>query len=331
VRTHLHRIYEKLNVSSKIELARAVSEKVHADDEERKNGLTISRPTVPRLAIRKFSVKTSEIAIEVLQTEMFVRISQRFFRNQWISVHFTEDTEFSEFTLDGTVSGSENSLSINAFLLDNRDQQIVWSGRRLGAPCELAQLVDELSTDVAGVLTGLWPGVPSGRKRGFGAELPKYLSAYEYDGIGIERLYQTTPRSYSEVAKAMRLALKIEPRYVPALIGLSISLSMTALTCVSLEQLDAIEAERFSAIEKAQSISPKDPPVLVEAAWLMARVGNVDAAAELLEEAIAGAPHSADLLAYAALRGAFLVRRISRTNRLGIKRTQKYSSSAFVV
>jgi tetratricopeptide (TPR) repeat protein len=113
--------------------------------------------------------------------------------------------------------------------------------------------------------------------------------AFELYLLARERQLQRTADDNIKAAEYFRRALEADPKFVPALTGLS----ETLLNGLSLNRfaLEDVAAEIEPLINRATQVSPNSPSVLAVKGWLLTEQFQIDDALPLLQRAIKGNPN----------------------------------------
>jgi TolB-like protein/DNA-binding winged helix-turn-helix (wHTH) protein/tetratricopeptide (TPR) repeat protein len=188
--------------------------------------------------------------------------------------------------LEGSMRRNRDQLRITVQLIDASTGLHIWSNSYDMPIGDIFQIEDTVSRIVAEKLhLELTPAVNAE----WAERRAQTTDAFELYLLARDRQLQRTADDNLKAAEYFRRALEADPKFVPALTGLS----ETLLNGLSLNQfaLEDVSAEIEPLINRAAQISPNSPSVLAVRGWLLTEQFKVDEALPLLQRAIKGNPN----------------------------------------
>jgi TolB-like protein/DNA-binding winged helix-turn-helix (wHTH) protein/Flp pilus assembly protein TadD len=188
--------------------------------------------------------------------------------------------------LEGSLRRNLDQLRITVQLIDASSGLHIWSNSYDMPMGDIFQIEDTVSRVVAEKLhLELTPAV----NEQWSERRAQTTDAFELYLLARERQLQRTAEDNLKAAEYFRRALEADPKFVPALTGLS----ETLLNGLSLNRfaLEDVAAEVEPLLNRAAQLSPNSPGVLSVRGWLLTEQFRIDEALPLLQRAIKGNPN----------------------------------------
>ncbi|PHP65897.1 hypothetical protein CSC94_16380 [Zhengella mangrovi] len=224
--------------------------------------------------------------------------------NKWLQVYLPDKPGPARFRLTGQLLPDDGRLQVSVQLTEVDSGQLVWSRNWLGRQGDFFDLQYAVSQEAAAELGGQWSGAVVRFDANRAGHRPTgSLDAYELFLRGTQAKHRFTKEGFEEAHRLLSRALDIDPGFVAAWTTLSVVQNLRSMVETDAEQFHEIMATREMAVKKAIDLAPNDPMAIMENAWLLARHGNHEAAADAIRRAAAIGEGIPDILAYAALNG----------------------------
>jgi tetratricopeptide (TPR) repeat protein len=188
--------------------------------------------------------------------------------------------------LEGSLRRNQDQLRITVQLIDASSGLHIWSNSYDMPMGDIFQIEDTVSRIVAEKLhLELTPAV----NEQWSERRAQTTDAFELYLLARDRQLQRTAEDNIKAAEYFRRALEADPKFVPALTGLS----ETLLNGLSLNRfaLEDVAAEIEPLINRASQLSANSPSVLAVRGWLLTEQFKIDEALPLLQRAIKGNPN----------------------------------------
>ena len=188
------------------------------------------------------------------------------------------------YLLEGNVRRVATNLRVTTQLLEAATGEVVWSGKFDRPLAELAELQEELVTDIAASLDTQVFTLEMERA----LKKPRDLTAWEAMARAMSVYRQTDTGSLLRGSEEAARAATIAPDYGPA-VALHASTQATVYLMTSPD--DPVEVARIRSIaERAIALAPDDVSVLTWVGTTLAYLGFPGIAAQHLERAVRKAP-----------------------------------------
>jgi TolB-like protein/DNA-binding winged helix-turn-helix (wHTH) protein len=188
--------------------------------------------------------------------------------------------------LEGSLRRSQDQLRITVQLIDASTGLHIWSDSYDLPIGNIFQIEDIVSRSVAEQLH--LELTPETDER-WAERRAQTSNAFELYLLALERQRLRTAEDNLKAIEYFRRSIAADPKFTPALTGLSESL----LNGLSLNRmpLEDVKAEAEPLINRASQISPTAPEVLAVKGWLLIEEFRIEEALPLLQRAIKGNPN----------------------------------------
>jgi TolB-like protein len=185
------------------------------------------------------------------------------------------------YLLEGSVQRAGNRLRLTAQLIDASDGMHLWAQRFDGVLTDVFALHDEL---VANVVGGIIPRLTESECERAERKPTRSLDAYDYYMRGLSR-YDETKEGVTEAQRLYRLAIDFDSRYAVAHASLALCAEARMRNgWMSDPPREVREAERLARL--AAELGRDDASALAPAGFVLARLGDLDAAAAFIDRAL---------------------------------------------
>ncbi len=189
------------------------------------------------------------------------------------------------YLLEGNVRRVGANLRVTTQLLEAETGEIVWTGKFDRPLSELAELQEELVTDIAGILDTQVYNLEIERA----LRKPGDITAWEAVARGMSAYRDYDAASVQRAIGEARRAVAIAPDYAPGHAMLAVALADAYLVSPD----DPAEVARIRAIAKrALALAPDDASVLGPCGQALSFLGDSEEAARHTERAVRKAPGS---------------------------------------
>jgi TolB-like protein/DNA-binding winged helix-turn-helix (wHTH) protein len=205
----------------------------------------------------------------------------------------------------GALQADGGRVRIAAALADPDSGRQVWARQWEGPADDLLVLQAAAAEALVGELAGHWSGAIAlaDRARAHAASTAS-LDAYDLYLLGIEHKHRMTPRDFELAEDYLLRAVAIDPHFAKAWVGLGIVMGFMASSTTDERQVAELNSRLRDYTARAVEADPNDPSVLLQAGWVAALDGDLEAADRAIRRAVEQAPNDADILAVAAWEGA---------------------------
>lgn len=214
------------------------------------------------------------------QIELITELSR--FRQFNIIAHDSKSAHI-DYTIKGSFHHHDEQIRINAQLIDNADNRIVWADRFEGTLASIFSIQEGLLTQIVSRLQHQLNYDLLSRMR---KKPAPNLSAYEYWLYGMEELKKGTPEADEKARTYFQKVIEIDPNYSLAYSGMS----MTYFNEWSCQLWDRWDVCQFGAYEWAKKAIGLDEQNYV-AACVLGRIYLYEAQYELAEHYLRKALH----------------------------------------
>ncbi len=193
------------------------------------------------------------------------------------------------YLIEGSVRRAGNRVRITAQLIDGPSGNHLWADRYDGAMADIFDLQDRIAQSVVGAIQPSlrWAEIERSRRK-----RPESLAAYDFVLRAYPNVWSLDRAGNAEALRLLDQAIAIEPNY-----ALALSLAAWCHAQQSVynwtSDLDGAREKTLRLAQSAAALSGEDPTVLAVLGAAHTIVRNYDAAARLLEKALALDPNSA--------------------------------------
>jgi TolB-like protein/class 3 adenylate cyclase len=195
------------------------------------------------------------------------------------------------YVLEGSVRRAANRVRITAQLIETSTGAHLWADRFDGAPGDVFELQDHVTTNVVGAIAPTLEQAEIGRAV---LKPTESLDAYDHYMRGIACGYRWTSEAVSEALRHYYKAIEIDPKFALA--------HALATTCYGMRKMNGWLTDTASEIaetrrlaERAVQLDQHDAQVLCWSGAALALVGDdVDAGGALVERALRLNPNLMD-------------------------------------
>jgi TolB-like protein len=208
------------------------------------------------------------------------------------------------YLLEGSIRKAAGKVRITAQLIDAATGANLWADRFEGDLSDVFALQDEITVNIVSAIQPkvLQTEIEHAIRR------PNNLSAYDLYLRATPHYYSGTREGMAEALRLLSRALEIDPRYSAAASLAAFCHTLNIILRWAIDsQSEMKEAARLCRL--ALSIDENDPDTLACVGWSKAYLsGDFDAAAEMLDRAVALNPNSAVAWNYRGMAYQFMGR-----------------------
>ncbi|MER9419533.1 LuxR C-terminal-related transcriptional regulator [Mesorhizobium sp. M0306] len=340
VRTHLSVVYRKLGVRSKVALASLLSSESRQESgQARFEGLSPGGFGPPVIAVLPFENLSSDerwgrladglsadIIVDLARYSALAVIARQtmlMFKGRRDDLRSIGRELNADYLLEGSLQATGEQFRISVQLVDVRSGAGLWAARYDQSADNLFATQDMVTENVVNVLVSCCGKLAHLGRDVIRRKPPASLGAYDYYLLGVEQHNVFTRTSNVEAIRLLSRAVELDPGLARAWLTLGFSYAVEAWYASN----PSVSLERwYSCMEQALLLDPGDSMARQGMADIRAARGDLGAAAEELDRALAAAPNDADTLAMIAgsralvtgdpQQGCVLIQRALRLNPL---------------
>lgn len=204
------------------------------------------------------------------------------------------------YVLEGSVRQAARRVRVTGQLIDAATGVHVWSGRYDGDLADIFAVQDQIASAVASAIA---PAIVDAERRRAVRKLPESLGAWEAYQRGLWHMFRHNPADNASAAAFFQRAIDLDPGYASAYGGLAWS-HMAASSVFGVITMAQGCALSEPLARKAVALDEDDAEVRARLALAVFLKGDIDAAIEESERALAANANCADAF---GVKGAALV------------------------
>lgn len=212
----------------------------------------------------------------------------------------------ARFVLSGSLRPRpQGQMELSARLVEVPSSEIVWAERWAGPEDDYFSLLDLVRDRLSASLTSTFTGAISVSDRLHADQRPTDdLRAYDLYLIGSFLKHDFSKEGFAKARGYLEEAVRLDPGFAKAWVSIYYLNTLESfVTEGARNRADLRDAAR-GAIRHAVAADPDDPETLLAHSVLSAESGDLEAAAAMLQRAVALAPSNADILALASIAAA---------------------------